>query len=222
MKISDALALPIEVGAAIRHRRLFHPSGVLVAGGLERIAPAGEGLPVLSGPVTGRISKGVGLSGAVPDIAGLAWKMPPHRPGDPPWDVLLASTGGGLSRILLRPATSWTGATFSSLMPLGFGGGVWWIRARLTTQLGVGGLSLDTISDQLARGTLDFEIEQAAGAGTFGPLARLSLREVLPPDLDIAFDPTVNSAPDVHLLPRWLTGFRRAAYRRSREGRGAE
>jgi hypothetical protein len=32
----------------------------------------------------------------------------------------------------------------------------------------------------------------------------------------------VHSHPDVELSPGWLTGFRQAAYRRSREGRDAE
>ena len=171
----------------------------------------------------GRVSKGVGLPGALPDIAGVAWRMPPPLPPSIPWDVLLASTtGGALGRILLRPVTSWSGATFSTLMPLGFRGGVWWLRARLATLIEVPGLSLDTIADQIGRSGIDFDIEQAAGTGDFRPLARLSLREVVPPGRDLAFDPTLHSPPGVKLLPGWLTDFRRAAYRRSRQGRGAE
>ena len=107
-------------------------------------------------------------------------------------------------------------------MPLGFRGGVWWLRARLATIIDGPGLSLDTITDQIGRGGIDFDIEQAAGTGDFRPLARLSLREVVPPGRDVAFDPTLHSLPGVQLLPGWLTDFRRAAYRRSRQGRGAE
>ena len=64
-------------------------------------------------------------------------------------------------RVLLRPMTSWSG-TFSSLMPLGFRGQVWWVRARLATAIDAPGLSLDTIADQIRCGGIDFGIEQAA------------------------------------------------------------
>ena len=166
VRISDIAALPVQAGAAIRHRRLFHPTGVLANGTIERIAATGEGLPMVPAEVVGRVSKGVGLPGALPDIAGVAWRMPPPLPPCTPWDVLLASTAGGaLGRILLRPVTSWSGATFSSLMPLGFRGGVWWLRARLATIIDGPGLSLDTITDQIGRGGIDFDIEQAAGTG---------------------------------------------------------
>ena len=223
MRISDIAALPVQARAAIRHARLFHPTGVLANGTIERIAATGERLPMVPAEVVGRVSKGVGLPGALPDIAGVAWRMPPPLPPSTPWDVLLASTAGGsLGRILLRPVTSWSGATFSSLMPLGFRGGVWWLRARLATIIDGPGLSLDTITDQIGRGGIDFDIEQAAGTGDFRPLARLSLREVVPPSRDLAFDPTLHSPPGVKLLPGWLTDFRRAAYRRSRQGRDAE
>jgi hypothetical protein len=219
VKVSDVLALPVELGAAVRHRRLFHPIGVLTGGRIERLAPPGRGLPIESGEVTARVSKAVGLPGATPDFAGLAWRM--TRDGRP-WDVLLASTGPGLSRVLLRPALSWGEVTYSSLMPLRYAGDLWWVRGRLATELDGPGMSLDTITDRLARGDLEFDIEQAPGTGAFEPLARLTLSEVIPPGHDLSFDPTLNSAPGVELSPRWLTSFRRAAYRRSRMGRDAE
>jgi hypothetical protein len=212
--VSDIAALPIRAGAALRRRRLFHPVGVLADGALQRLAPPGEGLPLTSGEVVGRVSKGVGLPGGVPDIAGLAWRMSPQ------WDVLLASTSG--SRLALAPVRKWSGATFSSLMPLQFEGGVWWLRGRLTTPIGAKGLALDTVRDRIRSSGIEFDIEQAAGTGGFRPLARLTLRNLIPDRGEYAFDPTVHSDPAVRLLPGWLTDFRRAAYRRSREGRRAE
>jgi hypothetical protein len=212
--VSDIAALPIRAAAALRHRRLFHPVGVLAEGTLERVAPRDEGLPLTSGEVVGRVSKGVGLPGGLPDIAGLAWRMSPR------WDVLLASTSG--SRLLLAPVTKWADATFSSLMPLQFEGGLWWLRARLVTPIGARGLALDTVRDRVRSTGIDFDIEQAVGTGGFLPVARLTLRTVIPDRGEYAFDPTVNSDPAVRMLPGWLTDFRRAAYRRSREGRHAD
>jgi hypothetical protein len=218
--VSDIAALPIRLGAAVRGRRLFHPAGVLAEGILERVAPPNEGLPMRSCDVIGRVSKGIGLPGAVPDIAGLAFRIPP--PPDlrscGPWDVLLASTFAG-SRVILAPVTSWSDATFSSIMPFRYRGGVWWLRTRLVSDINAPGLSLEAIGDEIASDGIDFEVEHAAGTGDFRPLARLTLRFVDPSRDEIAFDPTLHYDPEVRLIPRWLSDFRRAAYLRSREGR---
>jgi hypothetical protein len=202
---------------------LFHPDGVVAEGVLERIAPPGEGLPLVSCDVVGRVSKGIGLPGGLPDVAGIAWRMPPQQDlrSCTPWDVLLASTAGN-TRLALAPVRKWSGATFSSLMPLRFKGGLWWVRARLVSHIDAPGLSLAGISDQIDSGGVHFEIEQAAGTGKFEPLARLTLRHVDPSTDDVGFDPILHSDPEVSLAPAWLSDFRRAAYRRSREGRDAE
>jgi hypothetical protein len=228
VQASDVAALPVRVGAAIRHRRLFHPNGVLAEGILERVAPPGEGLPMQSCDVIARVSKGIGLPGTLPDIAGLAWRSPPPQDlrSCMPWDVLLASTVAG-SRIILAPTRSWSNSTFSSLMPLRFQGDLfqgdlWWVRARLVTKIEEPGLSLESIRTQIDSGQIDFDIEQANGTGGFWPLARLTLRHVDPSNDDIAFDPVLHSDEDVRLVPGWLADFRRAAYRRSREGRDAD
>jgi hypothetical protein len=222
VQASDIAALPVRLGAALRHGRLFHPGGVLAEGVLDRIAPPGEGLPMQSCDVVGRISKGVGLRGGLPDVAGLAWRIPPPQDlrSCGPWDVLLASTVAA-SRVIIAPARSWSGATFSSVMPLRFNDGVWWVRARLATKIDEPGLSLDTIRNQIDSGGIDFDIEQAAGRGSYAPLARLTLRHIDPSSDDVGFDPVLHSDDDVQLVPGWLADFRRAAYRRSREGREA-
>nr|WP_225952313.1 phosphodiesterase [Mycobacterium sp. OAS707] len=217
---SDVVALPVRLGAAIRQSRLFHPHGVLAAGRLERVAPPDHGLPMQSCDIIGRVSKGVGLPGAMADVAGLAWRIPPPQDlrSCVPWDVLLASTIAN-SRFVLGPTRSWSGTSFSSLMPLRFRDETWWVRARLVTRIDEPGLSLDTISNQIDSGGIDFDIEQAKGSGEFEPLARLKLLHLDPSNDDIAFDPVLHSDEDVQLAPGWLANIRRAAYRRSREGR---
>ena len=69
---SDIVTAPVRLGAASRNRRLFHPIGVVADGIFERVAPPNEGLPMASCDVIRRVSKGIGLRGARPDIAGLA------------------------------------------------------------------------------------------------------------------------------------------------------
>jgi hypothetical protein len=220
VRISDLVTLPVKLGAAARGRRLFHPVGVLAEGVLERTALGSEGLPMRSCDVIVRVSKGIGTPGGRPDVAGLAFRIPPPQDlrSCGPWDVLLASTTAG-SRFGLAPTTSWSGTTFSSLMPLRYRDRVWWVRARLATELDADGLALATIENRIDSEGIQFDIEQAQARAEFQPLARLTLRHVDPSRDDIAFDPALHTDCDVELLPRWLTALRRAAYRHSRQGR---
>lgn len=228
MKASDIAAVPIAAGAALRHRRFFHPNGVLANGSIERLAPPGEGLPVESGAIVGRLSKAVGTPGALPDAAGLAWRMSPGAFAATAWDMLLVSAGFGSAdalpnRVLLRAVTSWSAAPYSSLLPLRHGDDLWWVRARLTTPV-QGGLSLAAARTAIDGDGLQFHVEQSCGTAGFGPLASLTLHEVIadPAEHDVSFDPVRHTAPDVAVWPKWLRDFRSLAYRSSREGRDAE
>lgn len=223
VNVSDLLAKPFQWGSALRGRRFFHPVGVLAEGSLERVAPAGEGLPLPSSGVVARVSKAAGTPGALPDFIGLAIRVAPQRVAATPWDILLVSAGSGvLARaVALRPTTSWTGQTLTSLMPFRYQGSVWWLRARSMTDVNGFGLSLDSIEHAIGGG-VDFAIDQACGRGHFAPLARLTLTSVLDPEPDVSFDPVTNTAPGVSLYPEWLADLRARAYRRSRDGRDAE
>jgi hypothetical protein len=223
VQLSDIAEYPFKLGAELRHRRAFHPIGVLARGTIARLAPPNEGLPVENGEIIARLSKGAGLPGGLPDFAGLAWRMGPAPFAATPWDVLMVSAGSSaLGRIVLRPAMSWSQATFSTLMPLGYGGQVWWVRARLTEPDSTSGLTLDALADSLRAGTpLRVAVDQSVGLNGFTPLATLTLTDLLP-DAEqgkLGLDPTKNTAAGVTLLPGWLTALRRGAYRGSREGR---
>jgi hypothetical protein len=223
MRASDVVALPMQLGSAIRHRRVFHPLGVLAAGRIERVAPPGRGLPVESADVLGRLSKALGVPGALPDLIGLAWRMPPRADATTPWDVLMVSAGSGLlTRFALRPTVTWTGTTLSTLMPLRRADGWWWLKAEMTTELR-GGLSLEIARDAIDGEGVVFEVQQAHGTGPFEPLAELTLTTVIPTDEDhdVSFDPTRNTTAGVELGPAWLTELRERAYLRSRRGRHA-
>lgn len=222
MTLSDLTTLPIRAGAALRRKRLFHPTGILCGGSVTRLAPDGVGLPLVSGDVVGRISKGAGTPGSLPDFAGLAWRMPGDADGPRPWDVLTVSSA---ARVALRPVRSWPAAQYSTLMPLGYRGGLYWLRARMRTPLDADGLSVQGVRDRIQTGTIVFAIEQACGRGTFTELATMTFDRELcedDPGCDQPFDPTVRSGTEMTLEPRWLTRVRRAAYRNSREGRGAQ
>ena len=145
--------------------------------------------------------------------------------------MLLASAGFGSNtsvpnQVALRAVTSWSGAPYSSLLPLNYQDEMWWIRAHLTTPVTQAGLSLATIREQINRDGLEFHVEQSCGSADFVPMATLRLTAVIPlaeeGNHDVSFDPVRHSAPDVQVWPEWLRNFRALAYRSSREGRDAE
>jgi hypothetical protein len=226
MNVTDLAATPFRWGAALRHARVFHPDGLLIEGSIERTAPAEAGLPIPSCDVVARVSKAVGIPGSWPDIIGLALRIPPQADDGAAWDILLASAGSGvLTRAVgLRPVTSWAGHTLSSLMPLRYQGGNWWLRARIVTQIPGAGVSLDSVRAQLQNDTIEVVIDQARGTSHFDELARLTLHGLLdaPHGGDVAFDPVLHTAPGVQLYPGWLAGLRARAYDRSRDGRHAD
>jgi hypothetical protein len=221
MKPTDVLSLPFEWGSAVRHARVFHPRGVLLSGTVDRLAEEGHGLPLVSGPVIARFSKAVGLPGALPDIGGLALRVPSTDPSRPDWDVLLVTVFRGLlGRAVLRPVTAWHGPVFSTLAPLDHDGQTWWLRATVATDVDAAGLSLDAVAAQVRAGGVRIDVEQALGTGDFSPLARVTLTGEAQAG-DVSFDPVRNRAPGVRLLPGWLNDLRESAYRRSRQGRHA-
>lgn len=226
VSLSDLVALPFQWGAAIRGKRFFHPLGVLAEGFIERVAPAGEGLPIGSSEIVARLSKATGTPGALPDFIGLAFRITPSPDVGTPWDILVVSSGsGGLARALaLRPAISWSSQTLTTLMPLHYQGDNWWLRARIMSEIGGRGLSLDSIRKRLENDNIEVSLDQACGRSDFTPLGRLTLTRVLDTTetQDVSFDPVINTAPGVSLHPRWLADLRAHAYQRSRHGRDAE
>ncbi|MDV3126942.1 phosphodiesterase [Mycobacterium sp. 21AC1] len=226
MSALNALTVPFQWTAAIRRGRVFHPHGVLTTGSIERIAPAGEGLPVeTASEVLARLSKGLGTPGAVPDIIGLALRLPPGPLAATPWDILLASAGtGALGRVVgIQPVLRWSGQAMSSVMPLRYRGADWWLSARIVSDVKGIGVSLDDMRNQLCTAALELDLDQACGAGQFRRLARLTVTGVVPSGEahDVAFDPVLHVAQGVEPRPRWLANVRAHAYDRSRHGRHA-
>ncbi|KAA1251324.1 phosphodiesterase [Mycobacterium simiae] len=226
MSVSDIAARPFQWGSALRNSRIFHPAGVVAAGRIERVAPASKGLPLPSSEAVARLSKAAGTPGAVPDFIGVAIRVMLPQAEATPWDILLVSAGSGvLGRALaLRPVTSWTGHSMSTLMPLHYRGEYWWLRARIVTDITGSGLSLEHVRAQLDDGGIEVDLDQAHGRSNFQHLARLTLTNIFDAGSgdDISFDPVVNTAPGVRLAPRWLADLRGRAYARSRHGREAD
>ena len=121
--------------SAIRGKRVFHPIGRAFEGALVLTEAAGEVLPkelTQAGQrrVVVRLSRGAGLPEPLPDVLGLAIKIPDAYGIERDQDWLLASSGKHqLTRHLLLPALDFLGATYSTVLPYRVGSRLGTFRA---------------------------------------------------------------------------------------------
>jgi hypothetical protein len=190
-----------------RRRKALHPSGGVRSGMvLRQGCGARTGVAWIDKPgsdrVLLRLSRATGLPKVLPDILGLAMRVP--REGGGHGDLLLATTGiGAVSRFLVRP-TRRPGRPYGSLMPY-----------RTPT----GPLLLAAFP--LAEDGTRFEL---ACSRLRGPWARFGVLEVGldwgdAPDAPLSFDPVLNEVRGLHSYS-WAAQLRRFAYAASRRARG--
>jgi hypothetical protein len=193
-----------------RGRRIFHPQGAAYAARFT--AMAGRGGAAAEIFVDGfahhalvRLSRGLGVPPPLPDVFGLALRLPDvYGPGGHQ-DFLLASSGEGVaSRRLLRPTFGARTGMYSSLLPYEVGGGRLLVGARRA------GEAADA-----------FDLLVARPRGRWRLAARLTLTDRLDDAVarELRFDPW-NSGGG--LVPAGVVNrMRGAAYRGSRRGSAA-
>jgi hypothetical protein len=198
--------------AALRRARAFHPVGLVLRGELR---PVADDLPWPSGPVAvvARLSKGAGTPGRLPDALGLAVRIPGAGRDGGPWDLTLTTAGSGhVGRMLPRPAASWTGGAYSSLVPYRRADRLVWLAAWGTVPRIEA--SLEAV---VAAGGLGFVLRTGRQDGRWCDSAVLTLTEIggeAP-----AFDPMLNRPESLEPAPGWLARLRERAYAGSRAGR---
>lgn len=120
MVLDTLLGAPFAVASRLRGARIFHPRGVVVSATWDPDPAVLPGAPLTAAPLQAlvRVSHAIGFPPDVPDILGVAIRaLDAHGPGRHQ-DLLFASSGTGpVSRHLLRPATSVTRTTMSTLLP---------------------------------------------------------------------------------------------------------
>ena len=189
-----------------RGRRIFHPRGTAYAARFSA-APDGLGAAIFAigfeHQALVRLSRGLGIRPPLPDVFGLAVRLPDAYGPGAHQDFLLASSGdGALGRRLLRPALAPGAGLYSSLLPYEIGGQRLLVGARATA----------------SRPTTAFELLVASPGGTWRPVGRLTLGQRLDDSVARAlrFDPW-NSGGGI--IPVGLINrLRAAAYRGSRHG----
>ena len=183
----------------------LHPHGSVVEGTLIRTgAEQSTGVAWLDRPgedqVLVRQSRAVGLPAPLPDVFGLAVRVPTDygRHGD----LLLATTGlGRLTRFTLTPARSPYTRPMTTLLPY---------------RTPAGPVLLSAVFDDERTVSLAW----AVGAEAWHPFAELVLPDapVDRPDLALSFDPVANPLPGLETYD-WVRRLREPSYANARRSR---
>lgn len=189
----------------------LHPTGDVVIGRLARTGgDRKSGVAwldaVADDEVVVRISRAIGLPLRLPDIHGLALRVPADgRPAD----LLLASTGTGpLTRFVLTASRDLQARPLTTLLPYRSPGGPLFLGARPVT----GAAGHPAVG-------LTFDLLWSQGLGDWVPFARLEVSSTSGADPAISFDPVVNPLPGLEFYP-WVRLLREPAYRAARAASG--
>ncbi|TFV67238.1 UNVERIFIED_ORG: phosphodiesterase [Bacillus sp. AZ43] len=211
----ELVAGPLGAIARWRGGKPMHPRGAVFDALLERHGSSPSwGVPWLDARTTDavvvRVSRGTGLPAPLPDLLGLAVRIP----GESPVDLLLTTAGQGpLTRLVPVPRRD-AAAGYSSIMG--------YRSAAGTIRLAASGEQADAPSEprplagRVATEGLRFTLSAARGHGPWRPFARLVLRAPLPAlDPDVRFDAVRNCPPGL-VADGPMARFRAPAYARAR------
>jgi hypothetical protein len=211
------VAVPLGALARWRGGKPMHPRGAVFDALLDRRGGA-QGVPWLDARATDavvvRLSRGAGLPAFLPDLLGLAIRLP----GDgAPVDMLLTTTGRGRLTRLVPVLRRDTAAFYSSIM--GYRSDAGSLRLAALPEADDVPSDPRPLAAAVSRDGLRFTLAVCRGLGPWRPFARLTLREPLPAlDPDVRFDAVQNPPPG--LVPDGpMARFRAPAYARARAAR---
>ena len=217
------IGAPLGALARWRGGKPMHPRGAVFDAVLERRGGPDWGVPWLAAtatdPVVARLSRSAGLPAPLPDLLGLAIRLPGGGSGQgAPVDLLLTTTGsGGLTRLLPVPRRD-TATFYSSIMAYRSDAGA--VRLGAVPHEDDLPSEPEPLARSVARAGLCFTLVAARGRGPWQPFARLTLADPVPGlDPDVRFD-AVQHAPPGLTADGPLARFRAPAYARARAGRG--
>ena len=201
--IGATLSATIRTVAALRPAaKPLHPEGVIVRGTVERHGSAvPSGSAWLDEPgrdeVVVRVSRAIGLPDAVPDIHGLAVRVPtPAGVGD----LLFASTGWGLvGRFVLTFGGGPESRPMTTLLPY-------------RTVRGPALLGVRAIDAQV------YEMSWCRPRGEWHAFAELRMTDDEAPNQAMSFDPVRNQLPGLTQYA-WVRRLREPSYRTARRSR---
>jgi hypothetical protein len=216
------VAVPLGAFARRRRGKPMHAPGAVFEAVLDRFGsrPA-WGVPWLDEPareaVVVRLSRGAGLPPALPDLLGLALRLPGGDGG--PVDLLLSSSGTGtVTRFV--PVLRRNAATgYGSLM--GYRSGAGTLRLAARPESPPAPSDPGPLVGEVVRRGLVFVLAAARDRADWRPFARLTLVAPTDPvDPDVRFDAVRNPPPG--LVPDGpMARFRAPAYARAQAERVA-
>lgn len=210
---------PLAALARLRSGKPMHPRGAVFAAVLERHGSGSGvawGVPWLdtaaSEDAVVRLSRGAGLPASLPDLLGLALRLP--STSGRPVDLLLSTTGrGAITRLLPAPRRD-TAAVYSSIM--GYRSDAGTLRFAALPEGDRVPSEPVPLAEEVAREGLSFTLAVARGLGPWRPFGRLVLGEPAGPlDPGIRFDAVLHPPPG--LVPDGpMARFRAPAYASAR------
>jgi hypothetical protein len=214
------VGVPLAAVARLRSGKPMHPRGAVFDAVLQRHgSAAGEttcGVPWLDAAATEvavvRLSRGAGLPDPLPDLLGLAVRLP--SAAGTPIDLLLSTTGRGpVTRLLPVPRRD-SAAVYSSIM--GYRSDAGTLRIAALPEDDDVPSEPAPLAETVAREGLSFTLAAARGRGPWVRFGRLVLGEPADPlDPGIRFDAVLNPPPG--LVPDGpMARFRAPAYARAR------
>lgn len=209
--------------ARLRRGKPIHPRGAVFTAVLERRGSEGVGaawgVPWLDSPATEaavvRFSRGAGLPDFLPDLLGLAIRLP-SRTG-PPVDLLLSTAGQGPTTRRLPTLRRNSATVYSSIMGYRTDAGTLRVAAWPEADQRPG--EPGPLGAAVVREGMAFTLAAARGRGPWLPFGRLVLGAAANPlDPDVRFDAVLNAPPGM-VADGPMARFRSPAYARARAGR---
>jgi hypothetical protein len=212
------VATPLGAIARLRGGKPMHPRGTVFDAVLERTADPGLDVPWLAAPggepALVRLSRGAGLPAPLPDLLGVAVRLPADGQ---PIDLLLTTTGRGRITRLVPMLRRDASAFHSSIM--GYRSAAGSIRFAAVGEEDESPSDPDEQARKAAGSRLRYTLLAARGLGPWRPFGRLILRAPVPErDPDVRFDAVQHPPPG--LVPDGpMARFRAPAYARARAAR---
>jgi hypothetical protein len=223
---ATALARLFRVMSRLRGRRSLHPLGVGYEGRLEITGDRRwPGVPLLersaAHPALVRCSRAAGLPEPLPDVLGIAVKLPGAYGDGGDQDLLFSSAPDQrVLRGVLLPARSFLRGAFSTLLPYRVGGRrvVLWLRPDPKRPGGRGRAFAQL--ERAVAGTAVYELWVGGGLRRPRAVGRLVLTRPLDGADELRFHPWTTGPG---LRPSgWLNRLRRPSYAASQAGWSGE
>lgn len=214
--------------SALRRKRIFHPDGVAYRGTLtflpsEMLDPRVSFAGGVTSDAIIRFSRGAGVPQSLPDVLGIAVKLPDFGGPGRDTDLLMVTSGEGpMMQNVLLPARGYFRHDYSTVLPYRAPNGTEHVLLGARPDTGLTGRADETfqdIADAVAAARLRFDLTTARIGGKWKKAGSLVVETKLDQDTaeSVRFNPW-NAHPQ--LVPAGpFNTWRKSAYEKSQAAR---